>query len=90
MSKRLGKFYISKAAVEEKETPDILARMGFVPWRVEFLAHRNNFEYIGTSKLFDEHKIGYTVPEYQIIISTAKGKKNEIKIVDVKAELVKE
>jgi hypothetical protein len=89
MKKRLGKFYINKSMIDEKDTPDILARMAFVPYRVELLAYRNDFEFIGTSKLFDEHTIGYDVPEYQIVISTARDKSGKAKLIGVRPELIK-
>lgn len=88
--KRLGKFYVSRDAISEPDTPKILALMEFVPWRVELLAYRKDFEMIGTSKIFPEHNFGYTVPEYQIVIHQEYDEKTEKHtITGVDAELIK-
>jgi len=66
----LGKFHIDDYYL--REAPDqvafLLASLKFVPYRVEFLAASQVFEYIGCSPLFDEISPGVIPLEYKIVI----------------------
>jgi len=83
--KRIGKMNIPNNIVEEENFPDVLATMQFIPLRVEYLAYRDQFEYIGISPMFDELPL-YLEPEtYLLIVTTTED--NKIEKVEVKKEL---
>lgn len=84
MKKRLGKFYISRQVIDGPEIPEVFKQLSFVPYRVELLADRDEFEYIGTSPAFEELEKGKSVPTYNIILENKYNKdtdKTEIKKV---------
>ena len=64
--RRMGKFYLEHFFIDAPESlaGKMLARMEFVPWRVEYLAHMDRFEYIGTSPRFALVDKGNAVPQY--------------------------
>jgi len=79
--KRLGKFYVSPEMIRNPALVEILKRLAFLPYRVEFLAHKDSFEYIGISKAFEELEAGSLPPEYEIVTKTEMNKftkRNEI------------
>ena len=51
--KNIGKFYVSKELNKESSFSKVLSLLRFVPLRVEYLAYRNAFEYIGLSPYFE-------------------------------------
>ena len=65
-NKKIGKFYISHNDLHSNNFEYALSVIKFIPLRVEFLAHRNQFEYIGLSHLFDTISYGSEVPTYTI------------------------
>lgn len=68
--KRIGRFYVASAVVEE--TPEMFAEMlsllKLIPVRVEHLWHRNAFEYVAISERFREVPNAEMIPEYNIKI----------------------
>lgn len=66
--KRIGKFYVPTRMVMDGNVAEVLSYMGFVPIRVEHLAHEQKFEYIGLSHIFEPIEEGFNVPEYTIQI----------------------
>ena len=64
--RRIGKFYLEYFFIDAPESMagEMFAAMQFVPWRVEYLAHMDQFEYIGTSPRFGLVDKGKAVPEY--------------------------
>ncbi len=68
---KTGKLYVSGEMVKEDELGKVLAKMEFVPLRVEYLYVEDRFEYTGNSPLFDNVEIGMLVPEYHIKITKA-------------------
>lgn len=69
-TRRFGRFYVSLYLVDSGEIAPILAKMRFIPWRVEAKKHRtyhgSEFEFIGTSSYFRELNPGFLIPEYTI------------------------
>jgi len=82
--KRIGKIYISNDIVKEDIFPDVLAFIQFVPLRVEYLAYRDQFEYIGISPMFDEIPPFVESSIYFLEITTKENGKFE------KAKIIKE
>ena len=70
MINRVGKVYISKEVVYNEVFGDVLSHIKFIPLRVEYLAYRNCFEYIGSSVEFDEIPQGTELPVYKIEVKT--------------------
>ncbi len=70
MNKRLGKIMISESILNENIFSKVLFMIGFIPHRVEYLYSPQQFEYIGTSPLFDELEESTKIPEYKITIQT--------------------
>lgn len=70
-SRRIGRFEVSGRCVNDtlEELQQILAYMKFVPLRVEFLFHKDVFDYIGISPLFENVEEGDVIPKYQLRIS---------------------
>jgi hypothetical protein len=69
MWKNIGKFYVTPDAVEHDNFPNALAKIKFVPLRVEFIYHKLVFEYIGYSEMFlDNNKKDFPPPEYNLSI----------------------
>lgn len=66
--RRMGKFYVPHEVLDEGKLCEILYKMRFVPYRVEFLAHIDQFEYIGTSPVFEDLEFGAKAPIYKILI----------------------
>ena len=68
MKNRKGIIKITRIIYEE--TPqiavDVLADIGFLPYRVEFFALDELFELKGTSNKFDELQAGELIPEYVV------------------------
>jgi hypothetical protein len=66
--RRLGKFYLHSEDVLHNTdyVADMLAKMKFVPTRCEFIAHRNQFEYIGLAPLFEDVQVGEMLHEYAL------------------------
>jgi hypothetical protein len=67
--RKMGKFYVSYEAVDSGRIAPALAKMQFVPFRVEALHYADRFEYVGTSPLFQEMDPATVIPEYDIIIN---------------------
>lgn len=66
----MGKFYVIRPVVDTGKVAAVLAKMEFVPFRVEYLAHKDEFEYIGVSSLFAEIPIGFgETPTYTITVN---------------------
>jgi hypothetical protein len=61
---------VDKAYLRQMEI--MLAKMKFVPTRVEYMAHLGAFEYIGMSPLFDAVDAGSLAPEYVLEVSKDK------------------
>lgn len=78
---RTGKFYITGKCVhsDQNEIGQVLAFMGFIPTRVEFLHYRDQFEMIGISPMFEDISIGKQIPEYTIITHVDGGKVTSVK-----------
>lgn len=85
--KRLGKFYMSREAIDGEGMPEVFSRLKFVPYHVTFLADMNNFSLIGTSPAFDELEVGIRAPTYTIVVQKGKNKDSgKVEITSVKAE----
>ena len=67
-SRRMGRFYIAYDIVMSEKVWPVLAKMKFVPLRVEFLATKNMFEYDGISPMFDPIELGQIIPVYDITV----------------------
>ena len=67
--RRIGKFYVSDELIKENSFAKLLAKMEFIPLRVEHLGYEGRFEYIGTSPLFNEHRDGMLLYEYDITVN---------------------
>jgi hypothetical protein len=67
--RRIGKFYVPISMTRQENFALILAKLQFVPLRVECLYYADKFEYIGTSPLFDEAERGILVPEYTVTVN---------------------
>jgi len=69
-SRHVGKFYITSDIISSESgieyVQKILALMQFVPTRVEFIYHKDVFEYIGLSPLFEDWPLSCEIPEYRI------------------------
>ncbi len=76
-NRKFGKFYLDGDTVTQDtyDTSQILIDLQFVPTRVEFIAHRNQFEYIGLSPAFEDVTVGMDVPEYIIECSRDKDQR---------------
>jgi hypothetical protein len=68
-SRRIGKFFMIDRAVYSKDAAEIFAQLRFVPLRVEHLAYKDHFEFIGYSYQFDITEFGELVPEYNVEIT---------------------
>lgn len=81
MSKRIGKFAMSRKLVEHDPgtAQDVMGRCIVV--RCEMMYMYDTFEYIAISPDFDEVPHGMIVPEYDVIISD-NGKHIEFKRSD--------
>jgi len=55
--------------VESGEIAPTLAKMEFVPLRVECISHMDKFEFVGISKLFEYTKLGEMIPEYDVLVN---------------------
>ena len=82
---RLGKFYVTISAIKEPAIVEVLKQLEFIPYRVEFLASLDEFEYVGTSIKFVEIEKGSTLPEYRIIIREYASRSNDKLIIEVSA-----
>lgn len=70
---RCGKFRIDNKLMNDLWTlSQVLAKIEFVPFHVEYLYGRNCMEYTGHSPLF-EKAIGTCIPEYILTITTDKA-----------------
>ena len=65
--RRGGKLSISQRDYEKEPMAAILAMIGFLPYRVEYLPLEYRFELIGTSPLFGELKDGDMIPDYNLV-----------------------
>ena len=79
---QIGKMYVSEHLVLSECFADALAKIRFVPVRVEMLYERMAFEYIGHSPAFRELAKGEIIPEYELNISTLAGGIVNIEIVE--------
>ncbi len=70
---KIGKFYISFEMINNGKIASVLAKMEFIPTRVENIYHRQVFEYIGISSLFRDKGKGEMVPEYTVTINNSLG-----------------
>jgi len=68
-NRRVGKFYVTDEMVEEESFVKVLAKIGFVPLRVEHLGVEGRYEYIGISPLFNEAKKGYRISTYDVVVN---------------------
>jgi hypothetical protein len=66
---KIGKITIETSLIQRKQTSEMFGKLQFVPLHVEHLYHRDCFEMIGLSPLFDSIPFGYTVPVYNIMMS---------------------
>jgi hypothetical protein len=82
-AKRFGKFYVPHEVSDEGELCEILYKMRFVPYRVEFLAYKNQFEHIGTSRVFEDLEVGSETPTYKIMVDLDKGEIVSVQAVKV-------
>ena len=62
----MGKFFLTRSVVENGIAAEILSGLGFIPYRVECLAYRSQFEYIGVSFQFEVVTEGHKIPEYRV------------------------
>lgn len=67
--KRIGKFYVRFDDLESGRIGPVLAKMLFVPYRVESILYANRVEFIGTSPLFREVTENLITPEYEIVVN---------------------
>jgi len=70
MKKGYGKFYVTMDIINESNLPEILYKMKFIPYKVEYLAMKDKFLYEGVSPLFKEIESGVKIPFYDVIINT--------------------
>ena len=84
VTRRQGKFYISRDLVLDGRAWPILAEIKFVPFRVEYLMEFDAFEYIGLSPLFREIPIGRQSPEYRIEVTTCDDGSVTVKAKEIK------
>lgn len=83
---RIGKFKVTSDIVEKHSGAlgKMLAKMEFVPLKVEALPWWGIYEYSGISIAFDECEQGYAAPEY-IVTCIEDGEE-----IDVSVELISE
>lgn len=67
--KRIGKFQVSWPIVESGHFHLILAKMEFIPYKVECLYSNQTFLYEGLSWLFDEKASWTDIPMYKIHVT---------------------
>jgi hypothetical protein len=78
---RIGKFTVAESVMRSEVFPYVMAKMRFVPYRVEFIYHQRAAEYIGFSWMFDEEP-SYCAPrEYVLTVSDVRDEDG--KIIDV-------
>jgi len=67
-NRRIGKFYVPQHMYQNHldNMQKFFIMIGFVPFRVEFLAYMDVFEMIGHSPLFEVSKDGEYVTEYHV------------------------
>lgn len=82
-ARRAGKFYVSHDMINEGQLCEILYKMRFIPYRVEYLAYMDQFEYIGTSPTFEDLNMGWQVPEYKLLVDTEHGEIASVQAVKV-------
>lgn len=70
MKRRIGKFYYSRSITESENAHEIFNKINCIPLRVEYLAHKDMFECIGASPLFDEQDEWFEPQEYEIKITS--------------------
>jgi hypothetical protein len=81
----LGRFYIEKTLIENGEIADYLAKMQFVPIKVEFIPYKDQYEYIGLSPKFSLIEFGQEPPLYEVSIRIEEdGDFIEVEIQQVK------
>ena len=72
---RQGKLYLpydlvmGKGPLAAPPFVSILAKLAFVPLRVELLAYSDTFEYVGYSPMFSALADGYQTPTYVIVVT---------------------
>ncbi len=81
--RRIGRFRVSTDITEDGNFPDILAKMGFVPLRVERHPYLPAWDYTGTSQLFGLVEEGQACLFYNIVINT--GDDGEVAEVEAEA-----
>lgn len=82
-SRRFGRFTLPDNLVREQpyQVAQMLASIKFLPTRVQYLFHTEQFEYIGISERFDEYESGCEPPEYDIcIVESAEGEPIEVNV----------
>lgn len=82
---KLGKFYLDTEFGTGDLAPMIFTELKFVPLRVEHLAYKGVFEYIGLSHQFAEIRHGEQAPEYRIVITETPGDDGEEPTFEVEA-----
>ena len=71
---RQGKLYLpydlvmGKGSLAAPPFASILAKLAFVPLRVELLAYSDTFEYIGYSPMFSALADGHQIPTYVVVV----------------------
>ena len=70
MIRRSGKIYVTKVFIDDPVVALALSDIKFVPFRVEYIFHKDCFEMIGTSERFDEVQEGAEPLEYSLEITT--------------------
>ena len=83
--KRAGKFFLTTKTGTGAIAAEIFAGLGFVPYRVEYLAMLDKFEYIGESHLFEPIAKGEIAPEYEITVSESEDPNDDSIIVKAEA-----
>jgi len=66
---RIGKFYITKYAIDEAPQVVIGLLSSILVVKCEFIYHKNSFEYFGYSNLFEKVNYAGVPNEYQIDIT---------------------
>lgn len=75
---RTGKFTVAESVMRSEVFPFVMAKMRFVPYRVEYIYHLNAAEYIGFSWMFEENP-EYCVPrEYVLAVSEVRDKDGRV------------
>ena len=84
MNKRkLGVMYIQESLFLSDGFAEALAKIEFVPVKVEMLYCSNLFEYIGYSPMFRELDYDERAPEYKLLITNVKSSVITVEVSEV-------